>query len=637
MTPFDKADTIDAATCSVPGESSFERADSVRKVNGFRGKLASLFSFRRPKESGQNDEQDETLSLEQFSRTYFERHLFLLPSEYQKHLRIVLRICREDGLLDPDQIPLSYLNRIFEGDDGSQLMQRAVSRCVKNLQLSRYITKRALQLISESALRHLEANIQDRFSLDSCISDHDSFKDAEASRDDAMEERIYKMTLSERRNASKAMLKLIPGPLPRPNPLSLTDQELRAYFQAKPSVQERKSFYLSTYFRSAFLGLTNRALEPFISRAQEIRSFEEMARHYKLMILDILAGRSRSGFTETYEAGVPIPANVLFTKNGTDAGKLLFRNCIYRGDGVLVTPHEFDKFYDTLLGYSSGVTTLSEMSEEKVRKALKDEHINFILVSDVSRLGAQLPLEMFARIRDELVSQGRELYLIVDACQAVGRKPVDYSAIRPDAVIASAQKGSEINTETGFLMVNDRLIRRADEKGGDLKEDGNDVQKGTILGDKIVSAGVALKPELLRNLTSVESGLPDQVRDKFFAPVEKRHQALQDLSEYFTRVMDAIYTHCHSGSAEIINPPKLRDYDMKIDRGQLTGIFEIRLRNCSIKTLKKHASYYGVSLDIIKDGSLDEPTVRIALHPYMNFEAIRILGYVFLKALKGKA
>jgi len=491
----------------------------------------------------------------------------------------------------------------------------------------------------------------------------------------------YSKRVSNRKNAVKYIDTNFNAQNWSENPLALDDKKMSQFFSEKNKETDPCSF-LTTYFDSALKGLSVSNLDKIIKRFVK-KEYKDLIRYSKENILQALEPtKSRIRFTRRIDDHSPISANLFFTKNGQTAAELFIDHFIHEGDRILMGKQEYVPIKKYLRGKKAEVidelpvyTGDDEAFVSQVEDLVVDRGINFIMVSDISRLGGiQAPLRLFWKIRD----RHPDLKLIVDACQTIGRKVVDYNddEVNPDVIIASCQKGFETCAETsGFLVVSDSMLlmlKPTDQLDVRLQrfiEKAKEVEKGSEQSNLPVDARIACAPdnelEMYLSDSEITKSIPKEILEKICSSVKKRESALKDLSSKFAQLVQRINKK-HGGRIKILNPDQAAIYKPgeKIDEKNLSGIFECKIEGVTLDQAMKVAREYGVTIgdpreDELKDkmeelkkqdktpdekkklqeeidaimanheGGISEfDTFRIAFHPYVGNEAIKILGYV---------
>lgn len=489
----------------------------------------------------------------------------------------------------------------------------------------------------------------------------------------------------------------------QPNPISLSDSDMARYFKRKNrrDDEDDNSEFLTTYFDSASIGLSFDKLGEIIGKLSADLSFPRALVKYKPLILRSLGRRYSNNFaikdTVTYQNGghdieASVPKNVFVTRNGTEAAMTLLQSCIKDDVEVelVVANQEYGPIVDNLprAGKRINITVLPPYEQFKddesymaaVRELLGGGFggFRYFLVSDVSRLGSNFPLKLFAELRDEIngsKTRGRAR-LIVDASQAVGRKSMDYDDVCPDAVFGSCQKASITASEAeavGFFVISDDFYMsdQCDKDSLAKSEGGTDPQR------PFIHAGVACAPDSLnefREMDEYRDIIPDsRIFERISASMPTREKAVTSLSRKFAELVREINKK-NGNKIRILNPRSESIYldSEEIDESRLSGVFECKIDGVGIDRIKQVSGReYGITIgdprlpnspeEIIIGGkkvpddgndSSEGPTTiiydhpemmyvvkdqtekdsfRIAIHPYMGNNAIKMLGFVLME------
>lgn len=371
------------------------------------------------------------------------------------------------------------------------------------------------------------------------------------------------------------------------NDCALDDEQLAEHFVG-PKLDLRK--YLSTYFDSARNGLVDIRLQPRIEGFSRSAEYEDLLKRMKMRIAGSLE------ITRTGERRRFLPENVFFRANGTQAFKALRKACMSRGQRVLATSQEYYKIIRKLVAKGIEVTPFS--STDELICHLHDSSFDYILASEVSRYGTVNPLHLYDEAR-RLLSPSTKL--IVDACQSAGRWEHDMGRCHADAVILSPQKGSDMGMGMGVVAVADDFEHRK------LKDMG-----GSLPPEDIVRTAFAINPDGWDALSPSQRAQANSANARRF---------LELLSVVNATVGNRIH---------VLNPT---DFSSDI----LGHAVELEVEGVSRKKICKRALAHGVYLSPKRTSPTCGQSVRVAFHPYMNNDALKILAYVLLKVCEGEA
>lgn len=461
------------------------------------------------------------------------------------------------------------------------------------------------------------------------------------------------------------------------NPHALSDETMAEHFKG-PLTDTR---FLTTYFDSAQFGLQNQLLVQAIERKSRRQpDFAAFAADCKRSVMRSLhlEGRFR-------------PDNLFFTKNGTHAFRLFCNTFLKPGDTVLATSEEYSEILRMMEARGVRVVTLPPFTDpsayaETIARELEAGHVDYILTSAVSRRGTVFPLDLFAAARDRARAAGQSTQLIVDACQSFGRVDSDFSVLRPDVLIASSQKGSDFAGPAGMLALSDTFADHSSisscavvlsAKRLELanKEAALSAQASSPNADdhevKIVIRELELavfrlrvdigKLELMEkssfrpeeiDLIAEDMGTlskTDMARFAFGAnparlgrpmtadgrrlpadmtmPVSERAKTNHALACRFATLVAAINRR-HGGRIELLYPAAVYFPDGSVDPSRVSFLFECRVRGLTRAQVQQVAQKYGVTLRHYFDEADPGHSFRVAFHPFMSNDSVKILGAV---------
>ena len=677
----------DTEALTVP-ETDF-RHPLVRLICGMRDGVLKLFGRKSEDhtKSGQANasadqntaEVDPNLLSE--TRDYFASHFLVSREDVPLSLlKIVVSMKDASGHIPHDAFNSLFL--IEANGDSIKLLNKAIDNYlrdkVKNekphLEPEKLLNdKKKRQFVVQSVLNeikgryHEEINLKDIFDrirvLDEALDDADKKYNIKS----------YPNVIKSRKNAVKNIDANFNTQNWLENPLALDDKEMSQFFSEKKKEAEHYSF-LTTYFDSALEALTVTILDNIIKRFVK-KEFKNLIRFSKENILKALEPRNwKSRFTRRIDDHSPISANLFFTKNGTSAAELFIDHFIHEGDSILMGKQEYVPIKKYLRSKKAEVidelpiyTGDDEAYVSQVEDLVVNRGINFILISDISRLGTQVPLKLFKDIR----KRHPELKLVVDACQTIGRKVVDYDddEVNPNVIIASCQKGFETLAEsTGFLVLTDTMFETC-HNIPDFLNKAKEIERGTEHRNLPVDARIACAPEqelkMYLNEPEIIKIISKEILEKICSSVEKRGRALKDLSSKFAQLVQEINRR-HGNRIKILNPEQANIYKPgeKINEKSLSGIFECKIKGVTLDQVMGIAKTFGITIGDHRETELKDKmeelkkqdktpdekkklqdeideimanheggisefdTFRIAFHPYMGNEAIKILGYV---------
>jgi selenocysteine lyase/cysteine desulfurase len=436
------------------------------------------------------------------------------------------------------------------------------------------------------------------------------------------------------------------------NPCSLSDSQMREIFERETADNR----FLTTFFDTAQFGLVNRFLEKHASKIdKENPDFDDFVKSCKTSIIEhfeplgSIAAKKERRFA---------PENCIFTRNGMGAFRFFYDNYLKDGDSVLTTSEEYGEIThimgpdekkkdkkDVQLNAMPPYEDKENYLRDFANMLSQNPGINYILVSTVSRRGTVFPLKEMNEIRKQVGAEtGRHIHLVADACQAVGRRVINFNDFEPDVFIGSSQKGTDFGGPVGFLALSSDFIREKgefeyDEAGNKsipYLKDSNKEEIGTLNKTDMARFTWGLKPELIGSLKIQGMKDKDKVINKLLLSVEERQKANHNLACKFAHLARAINKRT-KGRFKVLYPAMIYGPNGTLNEDRLSNIFE-----CRIKGLKRHnknydndkkpdvihtAQSFGVTISDFYDEAEEGVSFRIALHPFMSNNSLRILGY----------
>ncbi|MDH5597181.1 MAG: aminotransferase class V-fold PLP-dependent enzyme [Candidatus Peregrinibacteria bacterium] len=386
---------------------------------------------------------------------------------------------------------------------------------------------------------------------------------------------------------------------------ALDDAQMANLFRARSQMDDR---YLSTYFDSARVGLVNHALKEAVDAWA--RKKKERWALFKEGMQESIVSSLDGNYSDIGRRRF-FPDNCFFQFNGTEAFMLYRRNFMSSGERVLATHEEYSENISELNDSGIRVDSLaSHQGEEEFLRNLEEQLMTgkheYILVSSVGRKGNVYPLEAINEIRKRVSPDTK---LIVDACQAAGRRKQDLSACEADAIILSTTKGGDLEQGLGVLVIAGAQPRRETK---DLN--------GSAPAEQLARVAFALNPEAF-DLDALN--LSDEVRSLVVSP-EERGQAVESLAKKFIELAGAINQH-HDGRLKILNP---------VNQEKLAHAIEFKLEGVNRDELCAYLAQYSIYVDAHYLDPTEEGSLRISFHPFMNLKAIRILGGAIVRCLE---
>lgn len=435
----------------------------------------------------------------------------------------------------------------------------------------------------------------------------------------------------DRQNAL-AQMKEIFGDLMTEIP-GLPDEDLNERFKVRDD--DHCLRHISTYFDTAQFGIEDekglitaargimeQSYSSFESRLAgtpyvDLEKWEAYKAFCQLGVLNyLMAGRKLSDYPFGLE-------HFYFAQSGTDAfekfadaylsseSKLLASSEEYK---PMLEPYEKKQLAISLPDYSQFKN--DDAYAEAVIEVIREHpDLKYILVSELARNGALLPLEVFKRIKENM--KDRDLYIVLDGCQAFGkREPVLFES-GADVYFASCQKGTEIGHAGAALLLSDAFV---EQQGSLIKKEAR-----TISDEIMARFYVASNPQV--------SGY--RVKDELVYGHLERLQRLRDLSLHFLILSEAITDDPQLNDINILFRHDIYQYEEgQLFSDRITPIFECELEGFSRSEVSDFAKQYGVHIADSYSDPASENSFRIAFHPYMSSDSIYLLGYVLAHCKK---
>jgi len=423
------------------------------------------------------------------------------------------------------------------------------------------------------------------------------------------------------------------------NQYALSDADMSKIFHRETADNR----LLTTFFDTAQFGLVNRFLvEQAEKRDRDNPDFPDFVISQKKAIVEHF-----EPFDEFASDGTRrfIPENSIFTRNGTKAFGFLYDNYLKDGDSVLTTSEEYCEITDMIEGKGKedakniGLNKLPvyEDKESYLRDFAdmlgRNPKINYILVSAVSRRGSVFPLKEMNEIKKTFETEtGRRIYLIVDGCQTTGRRVLDFNDFEPDVFIASSQKGTDFGGPVGFLALSSNFISEkgkfeydeAGNKSAVYLKDSNNEEVGTLNKTDMARFALGIDPRSLSKLRN--NNVKKIIIEKMLLSVEERQSANHKLACNFAALARAINKKT-KGRFKILYPTMIYGPNGKLNEDRLSNIFECKIRGMERKEVIKKMQDFGVTIQDFEDSAEKDVSFRIALHPFMGNNALKILGF----------
>lgn len=408
------------------------------------------------------------------------------------------------------------------------------------------------------------------------------------------------------------------------NPYSLSDEEFRERFNPLP---DNFPFH-STHFDAAFVGIVESALA---AKADELKVSVGSPDWNKLR-LD--TGRS---IIRWLDPGYGAPHLVDSVENAgdqiyfSDSGSAGFdwfaeRAIIGSGLEVLTTGEEYFPMLEANLGLKEGADFHRlpnfngdpDLYCQAIERAfVENPRIGYLLVSNLSRMGTLFPLTKILEMRDRLRQKqpSRPFHVIVDACQGFGRRRFRPEELTFDVLLASSGKGTEVG-HAGFVLLSKNFLRSQQGKRCNPMD-----FNGT-------------KPPDNFGILNVACSEPARFGLRGHIPLKERERILRGLSVSFVRLVDALnrangLNQGDLGHIHLLGTPEwARMPNGDPDPERLTPIFLVRVEGIHRSYVCKYARDHGVFIGDHEIVPGDSETFRITLHPRMDGDSLKALGYV---------
>ena len=300
---------------------------------------------------------------------------------------------------------------------------------------------------------------------------------------------------------------------------------------------------------------------------------------------------------------------------------------------------------------------------EEVRDFVHEYEPDYLLMSTVSRRGTPFPLERISKILKECELK---VDLILDGCQTIGRRIIDFNKVKPDVFIGSCQKGTDFGGPVGLLSVASDFVQRRGEmdyiENGDdnpyieLSEEdrkrvpvynlefNNSDEIGTLNKTDMARFMYGINPTALKSLRN-EDGSP-LLPDCMTMSVEEREGTNHALACNFLKMLRAInskeenQTDDGEGRIKILHPTNVYSGTGEVQEERVSNIFELKIEGKNRTNLEdgeeiegeppgviQIVERYGVTIQDYYDEAEKGASFRIAFHPFMNNESIKILAF----------
>lgn len=408
----------------------------------------------------------------------------------------------------------------------------------------------------------------------------------------------------------------------RQNGYALTDEEMSANFATRNSAS---SHYLSTYFDSAQFGIRNIHLT---AAADEVAhtsdtgwdSYVEQMKFQATFNLEQIYGNQVSRRFR--------PDRASFHPNGTMAFNAFRMSCMRPGDRVLATSEEYVEMVNTMEKNGIEVKRISKLItaaayREEIAELLRGSRFDYLLVSETSRFGTVFPLDQIHLARQVASPHTK---LIIDACQSAGRVQHDLTSCRPEVVIYSTNKGSDFGQGLGVVALSSDF-RIAGGRNG-VRDTGLHDYEGTIYHEAMARTAFAMTPQ----------DLPvSDDKAQFALSPKDRGEAIQSVASNCVALIREInLRYTNEGAKGSKGDDRIQIIHPK-NTDQLAHAIELKVKGVPREKLCAMAKSFGVHIADYYYDAYDNESVRIAFHPWMGNEALKILGYVLDRACSSNA
>lgn len=292
-----------------------------------------------------------------------------------------------------------------------------------------------------------------------------------------------------------------------------------------------------------------------------------------------------------------------FFESASEAFRAYATEYIKNGDHVLVSSEEYKGILNLLKEHPEKkvyLHTLPPYSDnnkkawlEEMKNVIQTHPVRHLLMSEISRRGTLFPL---AEIRSLLDTLQDKPAFIVDGTQAIGRKVTRFEDFTPDGYFASCRKGSDMGGPGAVLVLRQSFTEgkkgRVQEHGG--TQDAAGMRRFAMACDR--------------------------------EETEKRQTRINELAHQLVQLISAINAK-NENQIKILYPADADTADT------LSGIFELKIEGATSYRINCLGRPYGVFIsNQYFDASKPKRSFRIAIHPYMNEDTIKLLGAVLEEA-----
>lgn len=197
------------------------------------------------------------------------------------------------------------------------------------------------------------------------------------------------------------------------------------------------------------------------------------------------------------------PENVVFTYNATYALNLAIKTFVTKKCHILTSDFEHNSVIRPLealknkLGIEYSAFSTEGDVEKSILDSIRNDTIGIVASIASNVTGDRIPLKILSKIAAE-----NNLFLIIDASQAIGHTKIDLRETPCDVLCAPAHKALFGIQGCGFAVFKDKIIRDTFIEGGSGSDSKNPLmplllperyEAGTLSTPAIVSLGSGLK------------------------------------------------------------------------------------------------------------------------------------------------
>lgn len=163
------------------------------------------------------------------------------------------------------------------------------------------------------------------------------------------------------------------------------------------------------------------------------------------------------------------PAQIIFTKNCTEAINLALKGILHEGDHVITSSMEHNSVLRPLKSLRrSGITTTMVKADKQgkinmpdIRAAIRENTKMIVITAASNVTGTKMPLEDIGRL-----ALRKGILFMVDGAQGAGHMDLDVKKNHIDVLAVPGHKGLMGPQGTGFLYVREGIALKAIIEGG---------------------------------------------------------------------------------------------------------------------------------------------------------------------------